>query len=368
MTADTPSTSGSNAGQAPTLTMDTPFELEDDTYHVPTSPDLLWLETTWFSFSVPDRRLGGWLHAGRHTNRGTVSWRVYVWDPTGSDPGRLPYYRTAVDVPIDDDVDLRNITFPSGGFSQRMLTPLMDYHISYADPAARFSVEFEHRSVHAPARFTPGEAPMVNNPHLDQLGHLTGELVLDGERIPIDCYSVRDRTWGPRTGHHSSGGDFAEAPTRSRIKNPGGAHWRQIERERGRGRIQYIFGSTEAETGFLGFVRPQDGSADGWSPLNVGWLIKDGEFQRLDKTKSRMKNYRDPKTGWSAHMEVELVDLTGRRMEAEGVVMSHVCEHNAGSSASVRWEYDGKVGWGEDQDGWRVDHFARMLRALRSVR
>ena len=193
-------------------------------------------------------------------------------------------------------------------------------------------------------------------------------MVLDGERIPIDCYSVRDRTWGPRTGHHSSGGDFAEAPTRSRIKNPGGAHWRQIERERGRGRIQYIFGSTEAETGFLGFVRPQDGSADGWSPLNVGWLIKDGEFQRLDKTKSRMKNYRDPKTGWSAHMEVELVDLTGRRMEAEGVVMSHVCEHNAGSSASVRWEYDGKVGWGEDQDGWRVDHFARMLRALRSVR
>jgi hypothetical protein len=27
-----------------------------------------------------------------------------------------------------------------------------------------------------------------------------------------------------------------------------------------------------------------------------------------------------------------------------------------------------KIGWGEDQDGWRLDHFAKMTRALRATR
>ncbi|MDO8362404.1 MAG: hypothetical protein Q7V88_05870 [Actinomycetota bacterium] len=352
------------------VTAATPFVPDDDTYHLPTVDDPLWFETTWWSFSVPERRLGGWLHAGRHTNRGTVSWRVFVWDPSGADPGRLAYYRNMPDVPLADDADLRAVEFPAGGFSVRMLTPLMDYHVAYADPEARFAVEFEHRSVHPPHRFTPGEAPAMHNPHLDQLGHLTGEMMLDGERIAIDCYSVRDRTWGPRSRHHSHGAQPAATGTGSRILHPGGAGWRQIERERGRGRIQYIFGHSwggaGCDTGFLSFVRPQDGDAAGWSPLNMGWLLKDAEFARLDKSRSRMKNYRNPDTGWSEHMEVLLVDERGRTMEAEGVALSHMCEHAAGSNASMRWEFDGKVGWGEDQDGWRVDHFARMRRALRS--
>jgi hypothetical protein len=152
------------------------------------------------------------------------------------------------------------------------------------------------------------------------------------------------------------------------VSTPGGPRWREIERERGRGRIQYIFGHTGADSGFLSFVRPQDGDAAGWSPMNVGWLLRDGVFERLDKSKSRMRNFRDPATGWSAHMEVDITDVTGRRMEAEGFTVSHMCENGAGSNALMRWEYDGQIGWGEDQDGWRVDHFQKMVRALRAVR
>jgi len=67
-------------------------------------------------------------------------------------------------------------------------------------------------------------------------------------------------------------------------------------------------------------------------------------------------------------MEVVAVDVTGRSMEAEGVAVSHMCEHGTGSNASMRWELDGRIGWGEDQDGWRLDHFRRMREALRAVR
>ena len=341
---------------SPIVTEDTPFVPEDDTYHR-LSDDLFEMETTWWSLNIPERRIGAWLHAGYHTNRNEVTWRVFVWDPSGSDPGRLAYYKNMPDVPMPDAPDLRDITFPGGGFSVKMLEPLMDYRVAYRDEDADFAVEFEHRSVHPPRRFTPGEAPAMNNPHLDQLGHVTGVLVLHGEHIPIDCHSVRDRTWGPRGGHHSQSQKPEYMRGEYRVSEPGGPRWREIERERGRGRIQYIFGHTDASTGFLSFVRPQDGDADGWSPMNVGWLLQDGAFERLDKSQSRMRNFRDPNTGWSAHMQVEMTDVTGREMAAEGFAVSYMCEAASGANALMRWEYDGKI-----------DHFTKMRNALRATR
>ena len=101
--------------------------------------------------------------------------------------------------------------------------------------------------------------------------------------------------------------------------------------------------------------------------MNMGWLLKDGVFSRLDKTESRMKNYRHPDTGLSEHMEVLCVDREGRTMEVEGAAVSHMIEGGSGSNALMRWDFeDGKVGWGEDQDGWRVEHFQKMRNALRS--
>ena len=58
---------------------ETPFVYEDDQYHN-ASDDPFWFETTWWSFNVPERGIGGWLHAGRNTNKGTVTWRVFAWE------------------------------------------------------------------------------------------------------------------------------------------------------------------------------------------------------------------------------------------------------------------------------------------------
>lgn len=347
------------------ITRDTPFSAEDDGYHQPTDNPLD-LETNWWAFNVAERRIGGWLHAAYYPNRSTVTWRVFVWDDKGADPSRLAYYKKVEDAPMPADPDLRNITFPQGGYKLKMLTPLMDYHVTYQDAERHFGIEFEHRSVHPPHRFTPGEAPCLTNPHIDQLGRMTGILTLHGERIAIDCFSVRDRTWGPREGAHAASQKPEYVRGETSVLHRGGPRWREIERERGRGRIEYIFGHTDASTGFLSFVRPQDGDAKGWSPLNMGWLLKDGIFTRLDKTKSAMRNYRNKDSGWSEHMEVMLVDESGRSMEAEGFAVSHMCEHGSGANALFRWEYDGKVGWGEDQDGWRVPHFSRLVQALRA--
>jgi hypothetical protein len=67
-------------------------------------------------------------------------------------------------------------------------------------------------------------------------------------------------------------------------------------------------------------------------------------------------------------MLVDLVDRSGRAMQAEGHAVSHMCEIGGGSNALMRWEMDGRIGWGEDQDGWKVPHFQRMVDALRATR
>lgn len=355
---------GTADGKTP-VTADTPFLPADDNFHASPDDNPFWAETTWWSFSVPERELGGWLHATFNTNRGTVTWRVYVWDPRGARPDELRYFRTATEVPLVDPApDLRDITIPGGGFSVTMLRPLRDYRIEFADPEADFALHLRFEGVHDPRRYTPGEPPFMQHTHLDQLGHVTGVLFLAGERIAIDCYSIRDRSWAPRGGPRPAGGTRHDPATR--VRHPGGPRWREIERERGRGRIQYIFGHAGADTGFLAFARVADGDGAGWSPLNHGWLLRDGRFERLDKSASTMRNHRDPATGWSGRMEVRLTDVTGRTMEAEGHTVSHICERGGGSTALVRWEFDGRTGWGEDQDIWHPTHFARMLDALRA--
>jgi len=106
----------------------------------------------------------------------------------------------------------------------------------------------------------------------------------------------------------------------------------------------------------------------GWAPMNAGYIIRDGVYAQLDETKSRMINFRDPDTGWSQHMQVVAVDTKGRTMEAEGFAVSRMSESGYGTNSLMRWEFDGKIGWGEDQDVWMGPHFLRMLDALRASR
>lgn len=348
------------------VTKDTPFVEADDTFHT-LSDDPYEVETNWWCLNWPGRRMGAWLHTGVKPNQKTFTSRIFVWDEKGSDPQRLAYYNLLTDQPMPENPDLRDITFPNGGYRLKMQKPLMDYYVTYADSERNFSIEFEFKAVHPPHRFTPGEPPAMFNPHLDQLGKYTGVMNLAGEKIDIDCWSVRDRTWGPRGGAHSQSQKKEYLEGKYRVRDPGGPIWRQVERERGRGRVQYIFGHTDDQTGFLSFCRPQDGDSKGWSPMNMGWLLKDGTFGRLDKTQSAMKVYRNRDTGWSEHMEVRLADDRGRSMEAEGFAVSYMCENQAGATALMRWEYDGKIGWGEDQDGWNPQHFQKMLRAMRDT-
>lgn len=89
-----------------------------------------------------------------------------------------------------------------GGHSLKMLEPGMQYHTLFEDQERQFGLDFTFTGSHPPHRAQPGEPPFINTPHYDQVGHVLGTMTSRGEKIPLDCFNVSDRTWGPRGGPH----------------------------------------------------------------------------------------------------------------------------------------------------------------------
>ena len=87
------------------------FQPADDCYHR-LSDDPYETETNWWSWNVPERKIGGWIHTPRYPNRGDgpggcVTWRIFVWDQRGYDVARMAYYKKVEEVAMPADPDLR---------------------------------------------------------------------------------------------------------------------------------------------------------------------------------------------------------------------------------------------------------------------
>lgn len=310
------------------------FTAIDDDFHAATPGDPWFTETSWFSFNVPERKMGCWLYAWARKNMNNTGGGVFVWDPSASEPWNLPYYRYQYCQPLPERHDLRDFTFPEN-YSVRVIEPLTRYHLSYKDRDA-ITIDAEFTALFPPHSFTHGEPPFVDSPHLDQMGHITGTMVLHGETIPIDGYSIRDRSWGTRMDHKGS-------------------------------RIGYPFGCAK-DIAFCLFVVPNRNFDDRSERVNHGFLWQDGK--KLQLAPGGMRHVeRDPVQNWPVRMQIEATDIEGRTLHASGEVESR-CVLNGPRgiciNSSIRWLVNGKTAYGEDQDVWRLDQWraARLARGI----
>lgn len=296
------------------------FTAQDDNFHPP-GDDIWFTETSWFSFNVPERRLGCWLYAWVRPNMRNCGGGAFVWDGTAVEPWNIPYYNYQHTQPLPEARDLRHFNFPNG-YSVEMIEPLMCYRLYYRD-RDRILIDVAFQALCEPHPFAHGEPPFQSSAHFDQPGHLVGEMVLNGEHIAIDSYSIRDRSWGPRLDHRGS-------------------------------RVGYPFG-VAATTAFCCFVLPQ---AMGPEPLNHGFLWRDGKRTQIREGVRRVE--RDPRQNWPTRMTIEAVDVEGRALNAVGVVESRMflpVPRGVTINSSIRWDIDGTAGYGEDQDVWRYDQW-----------
>lgn len=305
----------------------------DDRFHPPASDSPYWTETCWFTFAVPERRLSGQVYPFFQPNQGVCAAGVYLWDASGHEPHTILFGKNFWHLPIPpqelDDIRLAN------GLAIRCLEPLTRYRIGYRDPEAD-EVEFdlEFTAICAPNHLQGG--------HYEHAGRYRGTLRIGDERIEVDSYGMRDRSWGVRS---QFGTDF-----------------------HGTGAVRggYSYATADERNAFHSITMAF--AADECISIH-GYYLRDGRFARLASGR-RTVLARDPATGAPAHVLIEGVDELGRELRAEGRCLNRLGLHLNPNlftwNCLTQWRFDGREAWGEDHDNWTAAgarHFFRRAGA-----
>jgi hypothetical protein len=307
-----------------------PFTASDDNFHFDQMSDRWWItETAWFAFCNPERKLGGWLYSMFRPNIGTVAGGAWVWDDSAQVPWEVPYSANYTALQMPRDQQLTDITLPTG-VSIKMLEPLMRYKLGFED-AGKLTVDLEFNAVMPPRALRKGDSSFKNLSHFDQFGHVNGQIVLHGETILIDCYAIRDRSWGPRPEHRP-------------------------------GKSAYVTGIASPDDAFLAVTKWNDET----NPVAYGFMIRDGKTG--DLVSGRRIVERCPEHGWVTKITIEARDEFGRDLHAVGERLSGIIINRHSfidSNGLIAWTINGKRGHGEDQDMWPVHSWSQFRRHAR---
>ncbi len=304
------------------------FTPRDDHFHFEEMGADWWAtETAWFSFHHPERRLGGWFYTMVRPNIGTIAGGAWIWDHSAHLPWEALYSANYSAQQLTKDLDLANCTLPNG-VSIRVLEPCQRYALGYAD-GDRLQAALTFEGVMPPEPLTAVGSIFGSAHHFDQFGRVTGELVLHGEKIAIDCIGMRDRTWGRRP----------EDRPRQAV---------------------YVTGAADAAHGFLAVTdgRPEQ------DQVTYGFLRRAGRTVSLASGERVVE--RDPTNGWITRIQLTARDTEGRELNAVGVPVSRILLNRhtfIDINSLIRWDFDGLTAWGEDQDMWPVHRWARTRRA-----
>ena len=314
------------------------FVVEDDMFHAPPTDDPWWTETVWYGWMVPERKMLGYFYAVFRANQGLQFGGVLLLDEHAVAPWELPFFEYDWHLPMPEPPDLRDVDdLLRGDMRLRCLTPGRVFEFGYTRDDLTFDLRWEALMQPLLTRQAP---PFDHGSHVDQLGHVTGTMSLYGEKIDVDCFAMRDRSWGQR-------------------------------RNGPQAKVGYCYATQSADDAFLAISvdrRQPDGSRrDG---ITGGFLMRDGEWSLLaDGTRSVTRDDE----GRPATILIDAVDQRGRALRASGatqsrqVFLAYPSMFCWNSLATWTWGEHGDecAGWGEDQDIWHPskwrDH-ARMLR------
>ena len=293
-------------------------------------------ETHLFGFSVPEASIHAMLYIWQHPNLGLVS------------GGALVFQGIKAHAPAAEISDFRHFmsdacmreTFPNyrleNGYEVAMLEPGKKFRTTYADPLRGSGFDVVHTAV-SEAVVWPGDK------HFEQVMRTRGDLTLRGKRYVVDGYHVRDRSWGqPRpedpvdapphtwiTGVFDDEFAFHLTATDDPLRNPG---WKEH---------------------YPHFDRAQS--------VKFGWLLLGGRKTKI-KTASKLTIY-DRASCMPVRLDIEIVDENDRKHHFKGTLVAatpiHLWQNVRVPIGLARWEYEGRVGWGDVQDVQYSDYLLK---------
>jgi hypothetical protein len=309
-----------------------PFLAEDDSLHEHgTHP---WsTETWWFSFFAPERNLGGWLYGLARPNQSTSAGGAWIWDRSGAEPRQARYFAHYTALPTR----MTNLRAPVVRFPSRLEVaverPGERYRLGFTDPESGLDIDLRFTATMPAVGHKENVPPFEESAHYDQAGRVTGTVVLGGETLDLDCFALRDRSWGLRS-------------------------------ERVVPNFSYCWMANEAEA-FLVYAPRVTG------PLQIsrGVLHRDGVSRPI--VDGLRREERDPVNGWVTALAVTAIDDLGRTIEAEAQATSrlvHPRPTSANTISVLSWTHDGSSSWGEDQDVWPHEVWKRWFREVSRAR
>jgi hypothetical protein len=283
-------------------------------------------ETSYFGFNVPEADIDCEIYAWFHPNLGVATGGIMIFQGYKTMAGQAEYldYRNFLPMP-QGDID--DVHYPTG-VHVRVIDPLKLIKIDFASPDGQTTVDLTCRAIMPPAGRTDGK-------HFVQAMKCDGELVLRGERHTIDSYFTRDRSF---------------LLPRSEEPHPVlPLSW-----------VAAVFGDDLA---FHAVGADSDEVAA--SALRWGYVWRDGRVRAV--TAMRKKTLRAGNGIWPTGVEMELVDSAGEtyvlRGEGRAMLPMPFWPNMITNLTLTRWEYDGRVGYGDYQDV----QFGHSLRSVPST-
>ncbi len=316
--------------------MDTGLSSSLDHFFADTGSDPYWTESSWFSWSIPEKDICGLIWTHFRPNMNCVCGGIAMWDLSGQYVWEFPFFdfqtmRLLPEGKFGVDYDKYDFVTP-WSLAVKMLEPLKRYRISY--DRAGFKLDLEFEAIAPPNVMNQPSAEQLKTAfktHFEQPGRIRGTVELDGTRHEVDTFSIRDGGHGPRFMEHSPQGG-------------------------------YTWSTADARNGWH-ILAPN--AQDRVSKVVGGYILRDGEMSSIVEGTRRVLERDGPRP---VAVEVRARDELGREVHALGraqVPAKFMLFPERGQWWQLyRWDYDHFTGaTGEDQEYYGIHHFRKWHRA-----
>lgn len=285
-----------------------------------------WNESVWFSFSIPEQRQHGFIQYYFRPNMGMLNGGPVMWDASGTNTWDCLYYNWSHLQALPAGSQKFDMT-ANNSLSVKVLEPLARYAIRYDNEDFLLDLEWQAIApMHVLKSKDPGQQA-TQKFHMEQPGRMRGILRRDGKEFAIDCFSMRDTSYGPRDYSSSSVGGYfwgiaADSAFHAIAK--------------GEGALQQVIG---------------------------GFIWKDGEMASLVSGTRRIEEFGryGPK-----RVLFEATDQLGRTITAtgkidDGFIFTGYTDHTVVWSL-LEWDWNGVTHWGDNQEFCPSLRFRRIAR------
>lgn len=306
-----------------------------DHFNLDMTDELTWTESSWFSFAVPERDLGGLIWTHFRPNQNCLCGGPAVWDKSGELVWEFRYFDWQAMRPMPHgrygvDYDKYDYT-TDWSLTVKMLEPMRRYRITY--DRAGFKLDLVFTAVSEPNIMNAGPVDIMKRAfrlHFEQPGRIEGWIELDGERIAVDCFGVRDGGHGPRNLETAA---------------PGG----------------YCWSTADEKTGFH-ILAPNALTHE--AKAVGGYVLKDGTISHIVEGVRRVVERDGPRP---IRVEVEARDALGRELHATGREHAHakfmLFPERGQWWQLFKWDYEGFTdAVGEDQEYYGIHEFRKWHR------